>query len=127
MYKAKVAVCSDIRTKHSTQSKHHVEFLEVKPLWYVTKLLGFKRLMKLTSISKWTNTSVTRSVINAGGPVAACSCSTCIIFILATNTSIIIRTRAVETRTKVLATSSMHTRAAYATFRCCLTEFSICT
>ena len=27
MYKAKVAVCSDIRTKHSTQSEHHVEFL----------------------------------------------------------------------------------------------------
>ena len=28
MYKAKVAVCSDIRTKHSTQSEHHVEFFE---------------------------------------------------------------------------------------------------
>ena len=27
MYKAKVAVCSDIRTKHSTQSEHQVEFL----------------------------------------------------------------------------------------------------
>ena len=27
MYKAKVAVCSDIRTKHSAQSEHHVEFL----------------------------------------------------------------------------------------------------
>ena len=27
MYKAKVAVCSEIRTKHSTQSEHHVEFL----------------------------------------------------------------------------------------------------
>ena len=26
MYKAKVAVCSDIRTKHSTQSESHVEF-----------------------------------------------------------------------------------------------------
>jgi len=26
MYKAKVAVCSEIRTKHSTQSEHHVEF-----------------------------------------------------------------------------------------------------
>ena len=26
MYKAKVAVCSDTRTKHSTQSEHHVEF-----------------------------------------------------------------------------------------------------
>ena len=27
LYKAKAAVCSDIRTKHSTQSEHHVEFL----------------------------------------------------------------------------------------------------
>jgi hypothetical protein len=26
MYKAKVAVCAEIRTKHSTLSKHHVEF-----------------------------------------------------------------------------------------------------
>jgi hypothetical protein len=25
MYKAKVAVCSEIRKKHSTQSEHHVE------------------------------------------------------------------------------------------------------
>ena len=31
MYKAKVAVCSDIHTKHSTQSELHVEFLNVKP------------------------------------------------------------------------------------------------
>ena len=30
MHKAKVAVCSDIRTKHSTQSDPHVEFLSVK-------------------------------------------------------------------------------------------------
>ena len=30
MYKAKVAVCSDIRTKHSRQSENHVEFLNVK-------------------------------------------------------------------------------------------------
>jgi len=30
-YKAKVAVCSEIRTKHSTQSEHHVEFLNFKP------------------------------------------------------------------------------------------------
>jgi len=29
-YKAEVAVCSEIRTKHSTQSQHHVEFLNVK-------------------------------------------------------------------------------------------------
>jgi hypothetical protein len=31
MYKAKVAVCSQIRTKHWTQSEHNAEFLNVKP------------------------------------------------------------------------------------------------
>ena len=31
LYKAKVAVCPDIRTKHSTQSERDVEFLKVKP------------------------------------------------------------------------------------------------
>ena len=31
MYKAKVAVCSDIRTKHSKLSGRHLEFLNVKP------------------------------------------------------------------------------------------------
>jgi len=31
MYKAKVAVCSQIRTKRSTQSEHHVEFFNVEP------------------------------------------------------------------------------------------------
>jgi len=31
MYKSKDAVCSEIRTKHRTQSEHHVEFLNVKP------------------------------------------------------------------------------------------------
>jgi hypothetical protein len=31
MYKAKVAVCSEIRTKHSTQTVQHVEFFNVKP------------------------------------------------------------------------------------------------
>jgi len=31
MYKAKVAVCSEIRTKHSRQSENNVEFLNVTP------------------------------------------------------------------------------------------------
>jgi hypothetical protein len=31
MYKAKVAVCSEIRKKHLTQSEHHVEILNFKP------------------------------------------------------------------------------------------------
>ena len=30
-YTAKAAVCSEILTKHSIQSEHHVEFLNVKP------------------------------------------------------------------------------------------------
>ena len=32
MCKAKVAVWSEIRTKHSTQSERHVEILNVKPV-----------------------------------------------------------------------------------------------
>ena len=31
LYKVKVAVCSDIRIKHSAQSERHVEFLNAKP------------------------------------------------------------------------------------------------
>ena len=31
MYKAKVAVCSDIRTKRWKQSEGHVEFFNFKP------------------------------------------------------------------------------------------------
>ena len=30
-HKAKVAVCSEVRTKHSEQSEHYVECLNVKP------------------------------------------------------------------------------------------------
>jgi hypothetical protein len=31
IHKAKVAVCSEIRTKHSTQSENNVEFMGDKP------------------------------------------------------------------------------------------------
>ena len=31
MYKAKVAVRSDVHTKHSTQSERYVEFLNIEP------------------------------------------------------------------------------------------------
>jgi len=30
MYKAKVAVCPEIRTKYSTQSEHHVKFFNIE-------------------------------------------------------------------------------------------------
>ena len=32
IYKTKVTVCSEIRTKHSTQSENHVEFLNFETL-----------------------------------------------------------------------------------------------
>jgi len=47
IYKAKFAVCSEIRTKHSTQSEHHVEFWNVWGWWYIEKPLGFKRLKQI--------------------------------------------------------------------------------
>jgi hypothetical protein len=31
LYKQKAAVCSQIRTKHSTQGEHNVEFFNIKP------------------------------------------------------------------------------------------------
>jgi hypothetical protein len=55
MYKAKVAVCSEIHTKHSKQSEHHVEFLNFKPWWYGKKPLGFKRLMMSVKIVRCTH------------------------------------------------------------------------
>jgi hypothetical protein len=30
LYSEVIAVCSDFRTKHSTQSEHHIGFLSVK-------------------------------------------------------------------------------------------------
>jgi hypothetical protein len=73
MYKANVAVCSDIRTKHSKQSEYRVEFLNVKPWWYVEKPLGFKRLMQRwgtdrthpLSHSGFFNVSVNNRIVSA--------------------------------------------------------------
>ena len=31
LYNAKIALCSDIRTKHSMHIERHVEFLNIKP------------------------------------------------------------------------------------------------
>jgi hypothetical protein len=56
-YKAKVALCSEIRTKHSMQSEHHVEFLSVKPGGTKKKPLGFKRLR----LSNGTNVVISHS------------------------------------------------------------------
>jgi len=41
LYKAKLAACSENRTKHSTQGEHHVESFSFSTSWYVKKPLGF--------------------------------------------------------------------------------------
>ena len=44
MYTTKDAFCSDIRTKHTKQSEHHIEFFNVKPAGRVKKSLSFEGL-----------------------------------------------------------------------------------
>ena len=46
-YTAKVAVCVDIRTKHSTQSEHHVEFFLI---WNLVVRKETARLLKIDYI-----------------------------------------------------------------------------
>jgi len=57
LYKVKVAVCSEIPTKHSTQSEHHVELLNVNPLkpelnpiCYLLALLGAHHFLHVSRI-----------------------------------------------------------------------------
>jgi len=45
-YTAIAAVCFEIRTKHSTQNEHRVQFLSVKPGGTQRNYLGFKMLTK---------------------------------------------------------------------------------
>ena len=42
LHKAKVAVCSDIHTKHSKQRECHVEFLNIKPVTTERNRYAFK-------------------------------------------------------------------------------------
>ena len=46
MYTAKVAVCSEIRTKHSTQSEIHVEF-------WMLNLVVRKETARLNRLTFW--------------------------------------------------------------------------
>jgi hypothetical protein len=57
VYKVNVAVCSEIRTKHSTQSEHHLELLNVNPLndelnpiCYLLALLGAQHFLHVSRI-----------------------------------------------------------------------------
>jgi len=56
-YTAKAAVCSEIRTKHSTQSENHVEFFNVNPLnpelnpiCYLLALLGAHHFLHVSRV-----------------------------------------------------------------------------
>jgi hypothetical protein len=60
IYKAKVAVCSQIHRKHSTQREHHVEFFNVKPAGTVRKETA--GLQKVANMCLYTN------AVSTGGP-----------------------------------------------------------
>jgi len=56
-YKAKVAVFSEIPSKHASQSEHHVEFFninplkpELNPICYLLALLGAHHFLHVSSI-----------------------------------------------------------------------------
>ena len=56
-YTAEVAVCSQIRIKHSMQSEHHVEFFnvnhlnpELNPICYLLALLGAHHFLHVCRI-----------------------------------------------------------------------------
>ena len=64
-YKAKVALCSEIRTKHSTQSEHLVEFLNVNP--YPTAFpYGNGMVLHFYQQQESSTTKTVHKVINKG-------------------------------------------------------------
>jgi len=65
MYKANVTACSDIRTKRSKQSEHHVEFLNVKPWWCVKKPLDFNRLNLLVILTYRVQKLILQNEVNS--------------------------------------------------------------
>ena len=57
IYNAKVAVCFEIRTKYSTQSENHVEFLninpfsaELNPISHLLALLGAHHIFHVSGL-----------------------------------------------------------------------------
>jgi hypothetical protein len=80
-YKAKIAVCSEIRTKPSTQSEHHAEILSIKPGGRLRlKCNGtcaetrFRLSTKWTSPFKWARAQFIRLL---AGELCTSACSVC--------------------------------------------------
>ena len=59
MYKAKVAVCSEVHTKHSTQNERHVEFwmltfqpfkCRIKSIYHFIALVGARHILDFSRV-----------------------------------------------------------------------------
>ena len=73
-----------------------------------------------------TDTLVIRtSIVNTGGSILTSILSTSVIFILASNASISIRARAIQTGSVISAESTVHARRSNAPLRCRLAPFTI--
>ena len=68
MNKTKVAVCAEVRIKHSTQSQHHVEFLMLnlvvrKETARLCKVRQFARLEEVSHAAYYCDTCYGESVV----------------------------------------------------------------
>jgi len=87
--------------------------------------MSARLIEKHTCISWRTYTSESWTFVDASGAVFASAGLASIVFILATDTRVIVRTSAVQARTKVLTTTMMHARISNAAFRCGFALFAI--
>lgn len=70
-----------------------------------------------TSKSRWANARVSRPVVDASSSIGAYVGFTCVQLVLATNSSVVTRTTAVQAGAEILTFTTMHARAANASFR----------
>lgn len=75
-------------------------------------------MLIITCISWRTYAGESGTLVDASSTVFASAGLTSIILVLTTDTSVIIRTGTIQTRTKILTTAMMHARISDATFRC---------
>jgi hypothetical protein len=76
-------------------------------------------------VARRTYAFVAFSLINTSGTILTGTCSTCIILILTTNTSVILGARAVQGVTKIFAGTTIHTGVSNTTLRRSFASLSV--
>lgn len=82
-------------------------------------------ILRITCISWRTYAGESRAFVDASSTVFASAGLTSIVFVLTTDSRIIVGAGTIQTRTKILTTTMMHARISDATFWCCFTLLAI--